>query len=111
MFVFRSPVRAAARGGSAGVGSPGVPSPHCPPEAAAGTAGEPAEGERGGSAEREGEASTGKRERRAEARGELVERNPGAWGFVLSGHFERETRNLPACLLHSFSLPAASIHA
>jgi len=69
-----SPVWAVARISSAGVSAPGVPSPRGPPEAAAGTAGDPAEGERGGSTEREREASGRKKKRRAEGGGELLKK-------------------------------------
>lgn len=64
-----SPAWAAARGSSARVSSPGVPSPRGPPEAAAGG---PAERERGGSTERERKASRGTRKRRAKGGGELL---------------------------------------
>lgn len=89
MFVFRkhmlvssnlissllphSPGWSAAGSSSARFHSLGVASPRGPLEAAAGTPGEPAEGERGGSAER-GEASRGERKGGAEAGGELTGR-------------------------------------
>lgn len=70
-----SSVGAAAGGGGARLSSPGVSSPRGPPEAAAG---EPAEGERGGSAEREGEAGGGAGERGAEGGGEPSAPGPPA---------------------------------
>lgn len=70
-----SSVGAAAGGGRARLSSPGVSSPRGPPEAAAG---EPAEGEGGGSAEREGEAGRGAGERGAEGGGEPSAPRPAA---------------------------------
>lgn len=69
-FPPHSPVWAAARSSRAGVSSPGVPSPRGPPQAAAGTAGEPAERERGGSTERERKTSRGERKRKGKGGGQ-----------------------------------------
>ena len=75
-----SPVWAAACSSRARVSSPGVPSSCGPPEAAAGTAGEPAERERGGSTEREREASGGEKKRGAKGRGELLRKSVAPLG-------------------------------
>lgn len=79
-FSLYSPVWAAARSSSARVSSPGVPSPRGPPEAAAGTAGEPAKRERGGSAEWEREAGWGEEKKWAEGRGELPQKSAAPIG-------------------------------
>lgn len=73
--VYSSVGAAAGGGGGARLSSPGVSSPRGPPEAAAG---EPAEGEGGGSAEREGEAGGGAGERGAEGGGEPSAPGPPA---------------------------------
>ena len=84
-----SPDRAEACSGSARFGSIGVTSPRGPPEAAARTAGEPAEGERGGSTERERKANRGKRKGGRKGGGELWEKNIcfSAWSLCTSSLF------------------------